>query len=60
MLDKGLRIKSSSSLSLNYGKNILYLNTKIYNHWKEKRNNTAAKDFSVEFALRTTLLAEKI
>lgn len=57
MVDKGLRIKSSCRLT--YGKNIFYLKTKVYNHWKEKGNNTAAKDFSVEFALRTILLADK-
>lgn len=59
MVDKGLRIKSSSRLNFNYGKNMLYLKTKIYNHRKEKRDNTAAKDFSVEFASRTVLLADK-
>lgn len=57
MVDR-MRIKSSSTPNLNYGKNILYLKTKVYNYWKGKGNNTAAKDFIVEFALRTTLLAD--
>lgn len=40
-------------------KNSLYLKTKKSNHWKEKGNNTASKEFSVDFDLKTVLLADK-
>ena len=59
MVDKGLRINCSSRPNLNYGKTWLYLKTQTQNYLKEKGNNTAAKEFSVDFALRIVLLADK-